>query len=88
MGKMKKAYCEIKLINKDNNCFIETILDINELFQSIKSQTSKKNSIEADGKIKIVSINSDVVFDILKNIGFTFEHVFKKDYGLKLMYEC
>ena len=85
---MKKAYCEIKLINKDSNCFIETILDINELVQSIKSQTTKKISIEADGKIKILSVNSDFVFDILKNIGFTFEHVFKEDYGLKLIYEC
>ena len=85
---MKKTYCEIKLIDKDNDCFVEAILDINELAQTIKSQTSKPISIEADGKIKIVSINSDGVFDILKNIGFTFEHVFKEDYGLKLIYEC
>jgi hypothetical protein len=85
---MKKTLCEIKLIDKDNDCYVETIFNINELAQNLKLITTKLVSIEGNGKIKIVSMNSTEVFDVLKNIGYNFDFVFEEKYGLKLMYEC
>ena len=85
---MKKTLCEIKLFDKDDDCYIEVIFNINDLAQKLKSKTKKPVSIEGDGKIKILSIKSKEVLDILKNIGYDFDYVFEESYGLKLMYEC
>ena len=80
--------CEIRLFDKNDNCYIEATFDINELGEIINSKITNTVTIEGDGKIKIVSMNSADVFEVLKNIGFNFDIVFKKEDGLKLMYEC
>lgn len=85
---MKKRMCEIKLYDKNDNCYIEAIFGINELGKILNSKIENTVSIEGDGKIKILSSNSKDVLEMLKNIGYNFDHIFEEKYGLKLMYEC